>query len=712
MRNRHSFKVRIALMILVLVMVISISMGIGTAMLSYRSAQEAMQSEALRVSNAYADGVTKLIKQYYFIADMLSSMETVQQLEVAKVMDGSQAQQWEAFTQRQIQKYNFADIVLIDLNGNATDGTNLVDKPFFSDALKGRWRISAPMLRIAGQPPVSYIAAPIYANSEITGVLAVVLGYTQLIKDISNIQIGENGYGYIVDKQGNYIAHPQYKLVSGLSGVDSAAPQYAGMVHQALESQAQVMTQAFDDQGQSARLLLSPIDTQEGWTLVAHLYTKDFMDSFWNSMIVIAGLTILFIAAGLSAAVIFGRGLSAPLERIAQRLKTFAGGDLQSPFPQIAQRDEIGALAASMQAMAGDLCGLIQSMRVQLAAYAQGDFSAKRCAEYPGDFAALQASMGTIATSLSSALNAVRKSADQISQSAAQMADVTQVLAQGNAQQADAVLNLDHALQDISQRVTQTEGNVHQATGHVLLADESIQKSGVHMNKMLGSMQQINDGSAKISGIMRVIDDIAFQTNILALNAAVEAARAGAAGKGFAVVAAEVRNLAEKSANAASQTTQLIMQTQQRVASGIRVAKDVSAALEQVRIHADDARQVIVAIEQSSALQAEDIRQIAKSVQSISAVVQSNAGVSQQSTAASQMLLAQSVHLQKAAEHFTLAGDVQGDGEAADALAQRLPAQRKQPSASTVKDQGKGMRHFAKRVKAMLKKRLGAIATK
>ena len=218
-------------------------------------------------------------------------------------------------------------------------------------------------------------------------------------------------------------------------------------------------------------------------------------------------------------------------------------------------------------------------------------------------------------------------------------------MAQGSTEQASAIQEITASISEIAEK---TKMNAEQANETNRLMAEvisNVEKGNSQMRDMMTAMKDINQSSESISKIIKVIDDIAFQTNILALNAAVEAARAGEAGKGFAVVAEEVRSLAAKSAAAAAETAELIEDSISKVGVGSRIADETASALEVISSTAQTCDSQIGGIADSSNYQATAVAQIEQAIAQVSQVVQTNSATSEQCAAASEELSNQATRM-------------------------------------------------------------------
>jgi methyl-accepting chemotaxis protein len=285
---------------------------------------------------------------------------------------------------------------------------------------------------------------------------------------------------------------------------------------------------------------------------------------------------------------------------------------------------------------------------------AEGDLTAEMTGDYQGSYDLTKKSLNKAIDSFNSLLGQISVAADQVSVGSGQVSAASQSLAQGATEQASSIEELTSTITEVSSKIRDTAENAKQASEASTEVSDKAQRGNEHMQQMLASMNEINEGSSNISKIIKVIDDIAFQTNILALNAAVEAARAGQAGKGFAVVAEEVRNLAEKSAKAAKETASLIETNIEKVGNGTKIANETAAELNQIVEGIEKSAAFISNIASASNHQASAITQIDSGIEQVSTVVQTNSATAEESAASSEELSGQAESLKHLINQFRL----------------------------------------------------------
>ncbi len=366
---------------------------------------------------------------------------------------------------------------------------------------------------------------------------------------------------------------------------------------------------------------------------------------------------VVVILLGVIISIMWGlwlsRALSRPVNEMAVAAESIAQGKLDVDITY-SSKDEIGSLARSLQSAAGTLKQYVADISDKLERMAKGDITADITQEYAGDFVPIKQALMQISDGLNETLTAIDTSAEQVNSGAAQVSDGSQELAQGATEQASSVEELAASVTEVSGKVSETAENVRVMAGYVKETVTQVEQGNEQMRQLLSSMEESSNASNEIGKIIKVIDDIAFQTNILALNAAVEAARAGSAGKGFAVVADEVRNLASKSANAAKQTTSLIEGSIQSVKNGTAIAGRTAKELNEIAAKVGLVGETIVKIDMASSDQAAAIEQITTGVDQVSAVVQTNSATAEESAAASEELSAQADMLRKLVGAFQL----------------------------------------------------------
>ena len=348
--------------------------------------------------------------------------------------------------------------------------------------------------------------------------------------------------------------------------------------------------------------------------------------------------------------------IASPIIEMSAVLEGFSVGDTHTMVT--------GDFSGVFEALKNDVNGIIQSnqdlvnvITKTLTEIANGNLSLEKVKEFEGDWNGAPIALNNIIESLNVLVGNIYNAVDEVAAGANQVATGSQDLAQGATEQASSIEELTASIAEIASQTKLSAQNAGKASSLAKSMRDSALSGNKEMDEMLTSMQEINDSSRSISKIIKVIDDIAFQTNILALNAAVEAARAGQHGKGFAVVADEVRNLAAKSANAANDTTSLIEGSIKRVEKGTQIAENTAKTLSTIIKGVDKVAGLVEEIAVASNEQATGITQVNQGLEQVSKVVQTNSATAEQSAAASEQLSGQAGLLKSNVEKFTLRDD-------------------------------------------------------
>lgn len=343
----------------------------------------------------------------------------------------------------------------------------------------------------------------------------------------------------------------------------------------------------------------------------------------------------------------------APVEEAAGVLDQVASGRLDSTVSGDFNGDH-AKIKNAINETVGALRSYIDETSAVLGDMANGDFTSEISSDFKGDFSELKDSVNAIVHAMNATLREIDSSAEQVASGTRQISDGSQMISEGASEQASAIEELSVSITQLAAQTRQNADNALHANALTFGAKSAATQGNGHMADMQAAMAAINDSSGNISRIIKVIDDIAFQTNILALNAAVEAARAGAQGKGFAVVAEEVRSLAGRSAEAAKETAALIEGSQKKTKAGMLIADKTLQAFEMIVKGIDDVTTIVAGIADASGEQAAAISQVNRGIAQLSTVVQTNSATAQQAAAVSEELSNQADMLKGMVHRFIL----------------------------------------------------------
>ena len=505
----------------------------------------------------------------------------------------------------------------------------------------------------------------------------------ELSATISNIRLNELGY-LTADADNKKETSYQY-LQDGIETMDALLAAYGDMIDEEersfydnannLWTQYQAAEEemiAFAKQGryESARAILDGecealfSSLNSAFDDIIDYNTKGSDDAaaesaslYRTAVLTMAAVVIAIILIGVFFSFVIIRLIKTPISEIENAAIKMAEGDLDVKI-SYASKDELGVLAAQVGRLIHKLQLIIADEGQFLARMAEGDFTVDSTCEeaYTGGFYPLLVSFRSIADKLNDTMLQISQSSAQVAGGADQVSNSAQALAQGAAEQASSVQELAATIDEISSKVSQNADSARQASKAADCVSVKMNVSKEKMQQMTHAMGDISSCSSEIRKIMKIIEDIAFQTNILALNAAVEAARAGTAGKGFAVVADEVRNLANKSTEASENIAVLIENSLQAIENGTQIADDTAQSLIQAVNDVNEMADIIEQISEASNDQADSIAQLTVGIDQISSVVQTNSATAEESAAASEELSSQSQLMKSLVGRFQLKG--------------------------------------------------------
>ncbi len=282
------------------------------------------------------------------------------------------------------------------------------------------------------------------------------------------------------------------------------------------------------------------------------------------------------------------------------------------------------------------------------------DLTTRVHGDYSGDHARIKDALNTAVENLEQALSQVNDATAQVSSASQQISAGSQSLAQGANEQASSLEEVSASLEEMSSMTRQNADNALAAKNLASEADVHAKTGTEAMERMSGAIVRIKESSDQTAKIVKTIDEIAMQTNLLALNAAVEAARAGEAGRGFAVVAEEVRNLAQRSAQAAKNTADMIGESVRNAEEGVKISQEVSSSFDKIATSSKKVNDLIAEIAVASKEQAQGIKGVNDAVSQMDKVTQQNAANAEESASASEELSGQSEELQSMVAQFRI----------------------------------------------------------
>ena len=655
-KNADSIQKKIQFTMVQVVTIAMIVLGLVGCILNFYSTYDMLKTTMNEVSHLVADRVEWEITSYKNIVQELGCVSRFSS-------DAYTIEEKQEIISQKVQGYGFIRGRLINTEGIAEiDGTDFSDRDFFQHAIKGEVYFSDPTISPTDGMVRLYAASPVWEgglpNTNITGVIMVVLPLDMLNDIAKDIEVSKNSNCYILNKEGTTIAHTLIERVEIAENTiqdaktDSSLRKIASIEKDMIAGGSGFGTYTYG--GIVKMLSYAPIKNTEGWSVAVNAPILDFFGKLIFSMLAMIAIVIIAIVIASSIAIKTGKAIGEPIRLCAKRLNQILEGDLQSEIPVIETKDEVAVLADATKGIVDGLKAIIGDIKYLLSSMADGDFSIRTRAEkhYIGDFEEILVSIRKINSSLSKTLLSIREAADQVSAGSDQMAGGAQNLAEGATDQAGAVQELLATISDTTAKVEQNAEEAVQASKGAMKIEKSAQDSTKNMQEVTNAMERISNASKEIENIILTIENIASQTNLLSLNASIEAARAGEAGRGFAVVAGEIGQLANESAKAVEDTRELIGTALSEVSAGNGIVENTVSVLMDVINGIEEIVQSIEGVAESSKQQAVAMEEINKGIEQISVVVEANSATAEESSATSEELSAQAAQLKEQVKRF------------------------------------------------------------
>lgn len=496
---------------------------------------------------------------------------------------------------------------------------------------------------------------PIVYNDKVEGVILVNINIDTFdAKMIKTNEQYSSMYVDILNNNGLIIYDSESNDYIGKSMKDLISESDYAKIQSGIDSQQSFQVSTKKDDGSSVIRYYSPITAGSQTWWAASALTKTDLD---KSTVLLVVLMVVIAAAALIVIIIGStrllRRYLKPINDVVTVADQLSGGDfsvtLTAPYT-----DEIGTLADTFTRMATSLKAIIADITCNLKKMAEGNFNISMDADHVGDFKEIETALMAVVKDLTVTLTEIDEASEAVASGASQIADGAQALTDGATDQASALNELQSTISDVSQQVEKNAENAGVANDKAKIVGKDIISSNDQMQSVVKAMETISESSQQIGSIINTINDIAAQTNLLALNASIEAARAGEAGKGFAVVATQVGQLAAESAEAAKNSSELIIQAINAVDEGKQAVADTASKLLGSVDKTEELVTYIAEITAASERQSEALSQISQAADQIAAVVQENTAMAEESSASSEELSAQADKLKELIQAFEL----------------------------------------------------------
>ena len=544
-----------------------------------------------------------------------------------------------------------ASVIIMSDGYISEEGWQVSSRPWYKCTEVGDTILTEPYEDVNTGKSVLTIATPIYnSTGKLIGVAGLDILMDDIVTTVSQYKIGESGFVALLSSDGLFIYHPTNESIGKyISEIDISKE----MVDAVLSKQHTFMK--YDVSGEPKYGCVATVgDT--GYVVISCITSSEY----YQSIIMIGAMLLGVFAIGIVIIFIGMRKTAAqitkPLEMLNDTAQQLAEGNLQVEL-NVESEDEIGELADSIGKTVTRLkeyINYIDEIAYVLGRMADGKLVNELKYSYDGEFRKVKDALVNISESMIDVMQNINSSAHQVGAGSDELAKAAQSLAEGAESQSVAVEELLATATAVAEQVEENKNDAESSAIHTNEVTTMMEVSQQQMDRMREAMNNIQEASNKVVGIIKTIEDIADQTNLLSLNASIEAARAGEVGRGFAVVAGEIGNLANESARAVNTTRDLIGVSLDEIKKGNALVDDVVNSLSQAVDKVSEVNGMIQKTAENAVLQMESMNQIKHGVQEMSQGIQDNSAMAEETSATSEELAAQVITLNELVGKFEL----------------------------------------------------------